>query len=715
MVLLAAVQSASAFSLGGPLTAESAWQTPVIGYQLGGDNNTPRNLGEEYRWNTPVLYYAFDSAFLNYFGSNGVEAVNQAMRIYNSVTNLSSYSKSLTEFPLDARRYNYRAVGLNLLDLKTLALMAMAEQLGLSQPTRWTWTLHDREPGNTCPATAAYAVTKRNFDPETWEYSSYVNGTLLSYRIIEFCTGPNPLAEAVEFVVDPLSDTPAVADFLPASGEFYIDLTRDDVGGLRYMLRTNNMNVEAVDTNAVQIATTGTNGSSLQVIVTSSLNELAQAAATNAPAQFQALFPNIQISGFSSSFQLVVSSNVVAYFTNYPYMPAGTPPTLIVAMSFTTNIQQIYSYSFANVVTNHFYPSTRVATFTTNVSASACGPYSLPGQVCTNVSTRSTTTAAISGDYYVIPTNICNFQVLSNFFTQVTGVTNTVTTIDPASGQAFTQVSVAFYTNYWLLARLTPCSTGQELRQGMNGIRFVQVDFDSLLGTVYPVLPQVITNKFSTTYTLKRVFGNQIVTDTFQRTVIRPDIVFGAWDGGGVPGNNLLEQFVLSRSTPSWVRGTDQSAPAGPGIIQTPVLIQFNKVGPYYFNSQFNFIDEANATISFVNGSFDGTTNAPIVYPNGTSIVNLENQVLMQIVPGSLPDGNVGALYSVQLQGLGGLPPYTFSLSPDSAGLPPGLTLSGSGLISGTPTQADTFDFNVRLTESGARVVDKPYSITIAP
>ena len=38
-------------------------------------------LGEEYRWNVPVLTYAFDQSFLDYFGSNGVAAVEKAFQI----------------------------------------------------------------------------------------------------------------------------------------------------------------------------------------------------------------------------------------------------------------------------------------------------------------------------------------------------------------------------------------------------------------------------------------------------------------------------------------------------------------------------------------------------------------------------------------------------------------------------------------------------------
>ena len=102
------------------------------------------NLGEEYRWNIPVLYYAFDQTFLDYFGSNGVFAIEQAMAILNGVSNVSSYSASLSEVPQEATRFNFRARALGLLDLKSAALHALVEKLGLADPVRYTWCLHGR-------------------------------------------------------------------------------------------------------------------------------------------------------------------------------------------------------------------------------------------------------------------------------------------------------------------------------------------------------------------------------------------------------------------------------------------------------------------------------------------------------------------------------------------------------------------------------------------
>src|SRR6266496_4546137 len=130
------VESVSAFSLLGPLVGSSAtvpdgYQQPSIGYQLGTDIGTPKNLGEEYRRNTPVMYYTIDANFLDYFGSDGSNAIVQAFEIMNSLTNVSSYSQGLFEFPMAAQDHNYQADALQLLDLKSTTLSLIVEQLGL--------------------------------------------------------------------------------------------------------------------------------------------------------------------------------------------------------------------------------------------------------------------------------------------------------------------------------------------------------------------------------------------------------------------------------------------------------------------------------------------------------------------------------------------------------------------------------------------------------
>jgi hypothetical protein len=66
--------------------------------------------------------------------------------------------------------------------------------------------------------------------------------------------------------------------------------------------------------------------------------------------------------------------------------------------------------------------------------------------------------------------------------------------------------------------------------------------------------------------------------------------------------------------------------------------------------------------------------------------------------PAVLAPGTIGQIYTYILQAAYGTPPYTWSLV--SGSLPPGLTLSSNGTISGTPTTVITSTFNVQVTDS---------------
>src|SRR5260370_22004861 len=63
-----------------------------------------------------------------------------------------------------------------------------------------------------------------------------------------------------------------------------------------------------------------------------------------------------------------------------------------------------------------------------------------------------------------------------------------------------------------------------------------------------------------------------------------------------------------------------------------------------------------------------------------------------------LPDGTPTVNYSYVLNATGGTPPYTWR--PLDGSLPPGLSLSSGGQISGTPTTVGTYQFSVAVTDS---------------
>jgi Putative Ig domain len=65
----------------------------------------------------------------------------------------------------------------------------------------------------------------------------------------------------------------------------------------------------------------------------------------------------------------------------------------------------------------------------------------------------------------------------------------------------------------------------------------------------------------------------------------------------------------------------------------------------------------------------------------------------------TVPDATENKAYSFQLTASGGVPPYTWSVF--SGTLPSGITLSSSGLLSGTATVTGAFNFTAQVTDSG--------------
>ena len=77
-----------------------------------------------------------------------------------------------------------------------------------------------------------------------------------------------------------------------------------------------------------------------------------------------------------------------------------------------------------------------------------------------------------------------------------------------------------------------------------------------------------------------------------------------------------------------------------------------------------------------------------------------------------LPAAMVGVSYSVTLAATGGTTPYRWSLT--SGSLPPGLSLaSTTGVISGTPTAAGSYNFTVQVTDNAQVTGSKAFALTV--
>jgi hypothetical protein len=204
-----------------------------------------------------VVTYAFDQTFVDFFGSNGVAAVEGAIAILNGLPPASAVNP--TNFPLQVIRQNYLAQSDYDYDLKSAALVLLLEQMGLNHPTPNVFDLRKWDPNflthpdesSWPPGTIPNFIIQRNFDPATLEPSHSVNGTYWSGNV--YANGD--YSDVSEFLVDPYQPSlTAVADFTPGDlnnmmrpGGLYCNgLTRDDVRGLAYLLSANTLYFETL-------------------------------------------------------------------------------------------------------------------------------------------------------------------------------------------------------------------------------------------------------------------------------------------------------------------------------------------------------------------------------------------------------------------------------------------------------------------------------------
>ena len=86
---------------------------------------------------------------------------------------------------------------------------------------------------------------------------------------------------------------------------------------------------------------------------------------------------------------------------------------------------------------------------------------------------------------------------------------------------------------------------------------------------------------------------------------------------------------------------------------------------------------------------------------------------LLLLSPSSLPAATLNTYYSQTVTAIGGVGPYTFAVT--SGSLPPGLLLSSSGDITGTPTSSGTYPFTITAVDTNSSDTgSQAYSLVVS-
>ena len=249
----------------------------------------------------------------------------------------------------------------------------------------------------------------------------------------------------------------------------------------------------------------------------------------------------------------------------------------------------------------------------------------------------------------------------------------------------------------------------------LTNLATLEVDSNVLVGqlpssliNLVSLVPGQLDLQYNAVYTpdanLRSFLNNRQAGGDFERTqTVLPTNI--AYSGVTATDVNVSWNPIVYQVDPGEYRVMAGTSPGGPYTIRGLTAksssgMTVSGLAPgitYYFVVQtatFPHASNRNTVLSELSADSTITTTA-----------------CFGLSPALLPNGLVGTPYSQTVTASGGTPPYTYSVAEGT--IPPGLTLSSGGVVSGTPTTAGMYTFVVTALDNVGCAGSQVYNVQI--
>lgn len=185
-------------------------------------------------------------------------------------------------------------------------------------------------------------------------------------------------------------------------------------------------------------------------------------------------------------------------------------------------------------------------------------------------------------------------------------------------------------------------------------------------------------------------------------------------------GSNVeITPGLMNTSSALQLGGVGGTNPAVGGLEETRISSAVRYSGSSYSVPSAPFTPDADTRALWHFDAAPGATSMTDSSGNGNTLTGFNGAqtcgvlcLTITVNPTTLPGGSHGVAYNQTIDASGGDAPYSFSVTDGS--LPQGLTLSAGGSLSGTPSAAGSFEFEVTATDSNGCTGARTYSISIS-